>query len=496
MKDKKKAAMPKKKNIIAALLPYFRRKRIWIGCLVLLVLLGSGILAACLPRGGNGILPYAQNIEVISYNGKLHVLVDEALIGQPEGALECSQLRTSLDGKIGAFLTDTKELFVVDGQRLKKVANDVHHFEISASGLGVAYAQKYADQYALTLYNVPERTSREVTDALSKLDFSLSPDGETLAYFVCADSMDILMCYRKGKSSVIAEEKTDLVGLSNDGKNIYGVCALGENQSELYSFNIRGKKQKLGPISSISIKFNDDHRQIMFYHEGKTYISVNGQEGIQSSSNPLYMVTAPNSQSASDGNSITYPVESLFNRVYTCSDGESTGAWLIRKNPEKNIKLVSRVSGCTLDASAKYLYYIHDSEQLRVIRIKDGEDASKQYRSLADGVDAYVVTNDRNKVFFTKEGTLCSVNAKKGGKVRTISESFTGYNLVVNKAGIIYYQENDQLYLCKNGKKGIHTEQTVQSLYSSSNSVVYILGSEGISTSHSSKQPKPVKASE
>lgn len=489
MKDTGAPVKTKKQNIIASLIPYLLTKRILIGSAAVVLLLAAAVAISFLTNDNNEFLPYEQNVEVIAYNDCLNVLVDDKLLSRLDNARECQQLRSGIDGSIAAFLTENKELYVVDGQRLKKIADDVHHFEISASGEGIAYAQKYVDQYALTLYCVPERMSREVTDALSRLDFSLSPDGQTVAYYEQSEDAEVLMYHRDGKSHTVTEEQTDLVGLCDNGKYIYAVCSKARDRSVLCAFNSRGKKQELGAISSISIKFNDDHRQIMFYNNGETYVSVNAQEGVLASSYPLYMVTAPNSQGASDGNSITYPVTSLFDHVYTCSDGESTSAWLIKKNAEKSIKLVSRVSGCTLDASAKYLYYLHDMEQLRFIRIRDGEDAAESYRSIADNVDAYAVTSDRRRVYFTSDGDLCSTNAKRGGSVKTICQDTANINLVLNTSNVIYYLQDGQLYACKNGRKGSQVAENIQSVYSSSNAVVYILGNEGLYTSTDKKQP-------
>lgn len=479
-------------RLISDLIPYFRTKRILIGCAAVVLLLIVSVAAAFIPVEKGDFIPYKRNVEVISYQNGLSVLVDGALLSRLDGAEHCQQLRTSMDGSVAAFLTEDRELYLADSHRLKKIANDVHHFEISVSGNGIAYAQQYVDQYALTLYNVHDRSSREITDSLSRLDFSLSPDGKTVAYYEKRDDQEVLMCHRKEKNLTISDEDSDLIGLSNDGKCIYVVCSNATDQSVLCAYNARGMQRELGHISSISFKFSANHRQIMYYNDGKTYISSNGQKGKTVSSYPLYLVTAPNSQSTADGNAITYPVSSLFNHVYTCSDGESTSAWLIKKDAEKSIPLVSRVSGCTLDASADYLYYLHDMKQLRYIQISDGQNAAEGYRSLADNVDAYALTSNRKFAYFTSNGALCIVNSKRGGSVRTICQDITNLTPVLNKGDFAYYLKDGQLYVCKNGRRITSVAKNIQSIYSSSNSVVYILGDDGLYTSTDRKQPVPV----
>ncbi len=482
-------------GLISDLVPYFRTKRILIGFSLGLLLLLTAVVVAIVPKKQGDFLSLQQNIEVIADQRGLNVFIDGTLLEQLDNAAQCQQFRSAMDGRVAAFLTENQVLYLVEGQRVKKIADEVQHFELSATGGGLAYAQTFEDHCFLTLYNVPKRSSREITDSLSRMDFSLSPDGSNVAYYELRQDGEVLAVNRKEKRHTVTAEATDLIGISNDGKQIYAVCSKARDQSILCSFHFRGKKQELGGISSISFKFNSDHRQIMYYSGGKTYISSNGQEGVLVSSYPLYLVTAPNSQSTGDGNAITYPVHSLFDHVYTCFDGESNSAWVIRKNPDKSIKLVSRVSGCTLDASNKYLYYLHDMKQLRYIRLRDGKDAAEHFQSLADGVEAYALTSNRKRVYFTSNGSLCTVNGKSGGNVKVLCEKTDSLTPVLNQGDWVYYLSEGQLYVSKNGRSGTAVADHIRSVYSSSNSVVYILGEEELYTSTHKKQPNPVDPS-
>lgn len=480
---KRKNRMPR---LLLSLSPYLKQKRtLVVFSLVALILIIAALLSF-LGTEDSDILPYRQNVEVLPFQGSLHVAINDKLLNPLIHAEKCQKFSSSLDGTIAAFLTDTKELYLVQDHTLRKIADDVLHFEISASGQGVAFAQKYAQQNALTLYDLEEGIRREITTLLSRLDFSLSPDGKSLAYYTMQDEQEVLMCYRKGRSTVVSADKADLVGLSDDAKNIYAVCPTIAGTSILYSFNHKGNATALGSVTSISFKFNDDHRQIMFYDNGNTLVSTNGQAAVNASSYPLYLVTAPYSQSASDGNSITLPVTTLFDHVYTCSDGESTSAWLIRKDPQKSEKLVSRVSGCTLDASSEYLYFIYDQSQLCVMNISKG---LSKILTLAENADTYAVTSDRNKVYFTHDGTLYSTNGKKGGSAKIIANDISVYNLVMGASDALYYLCDSNAYLCRNGREADCVAQSIKSIYSSSNNVVYLTGESEIYTAYSRKQP-------
>lgn len=466
----------------ALILPYLKKKRIMCSCIILTFALMIAAFLTIVNTDRNSFIPYLRNVEVLSYQNDLHVAVDETILDYNINAEKLQKFSTSIDGKVAAFLTNNKELYLVQNQKIKKIADDVLHFELSSSGQGIAFAQKYAKQNALSLYNLKEGTRREVTTLLSRFDFSLSPDGQTLSYYTQVDNQEILMCHRKGKELTICSTTSDLVGLSDDGQYIYAVCPDSNNISVLFVFDYKGRSTELGTVSSISFKFNEDHRQIMFYDNGKTLISVNGKPAMTAASYPLYLVTVPGSRSASDGNSITLPITTMFDHIYTSSDGESTSAWLIRRNPNKSEKLVSRVSSCTLDTSAEYLYYIYNSSQLCVMNISNGLSRS---HTLAENVDYYTVSSDRSKVYYTDNGSLYCASGRKSGKSRLLTTNTSGYIFVMSESDVLYYLADTNLYACRNGRKSNLLAENIQSVYSSANNVVYIIGENAVYAAYS-----------
>lgn len=486
------SAIPVRSRLFSELMPYLRRKRILIGMLVaFLGLILAAAISLKLP-GNNGFILYKQNIEIIPFQGALHIIIDDKPLLETVGSEKVLKHRTSIDGTVAAFLTDQKELYVVHDRHLTKIADDVHHFEISSSGDGVAFARKYAEDYSLTLYSVVKKKRFDITDRLSRLDFSLSPDGRTVVYYTSSDKQEQLACWLNGKCLTITRRNCDLVGLANDGKYIYGVSPKITGTSALFAYDTQGGATELGTVSSISFKFNADHSQIMFYNNGKTLVSVDGKKAVTVSSNPLYMVTAPNNRSTSDENSITFPVTSLFNHVYTCSDGEATSAWLIRSNPGQSEKLVSKVSGCTLDASAKYLYYIHDLEQLCVLRISNGVHAAERSVCIADKVDTFAVTSNRQKVYFTNDQQLYCTAGKNKGSPILVCDQHTGLQPLISAADVLYFQSGEDLFGCKNGRKSFLALSNTKSVFSSANSVIYITGDNGIFTAYDKKQIKQI----
>ena len=468
--------------------PYLTNKKVWICAAAAIVLLVAVSIISNVIANDNGFIDYKQNIRFVDNGGEINVIVDDKVLSDSAMGEYSDNIRVSIDGKVAAFINDEDELYVVNGKKLKKVADDVSFFELSSSGEGLAYAVYEGEHYALTLYSVKNKKSKTVSTEVSNLDFSLSPDGKSVAYYVEGDDADNLMFFKGSKSLTISSSYSDLVGLTNNGKHIYAICQNDDGETQLYAFDKDGDRQKLGNINSTSVKFNADHTQIMFYNDGKTYIAAKGKDAVKVSSNSLYLVTAPNSQSASDNNSITYPVDSLYNHVYTCSDGENTSAWLIKKNVDKSEKLVSRVSSCTLDASAKYLYYIYNYGELRVVKISDGDKAADRYKTIAKDVHNYVVTSDRERVYFLANGYLCCTNGEKGGRARIIANDNLDYILAINGKDVVYYVMDGDLYACDNGKKGKRVVSDAELVYHTANGLVYAQNDDSIYVTSGSKK--------
>ena len=453
--------------------PYLKNPKVLITLGIPLIILVAVIVLWAVAGRGNGFIEYRQNIEIVDLGDDIHILVDDKLTSDIIYDRDSDAIQNSLDGSTCAFLTDKKELYIVNGQHLKQIAEDVIYYELSAGGTGLAYAVKEDSLYSLTLYNIEKAKGIHLTNEMCSLDFSVSPDGLSAAYYESRNNNEVLIYSNGDKTVPVTYDNSDLVGLSDKGKYIYAICKDDGGELRLYSFNTRGKRNKLGEVTTSSIKFNDDHTQIMFYNNGKSYISVKGKEGIKASANALYLVTVPNSRSASDNNAITYPVSSLFDHVYTCSDGVHTSAWLIQKNPNRSELLVSDVSGCTLDASARYLYYIYDNDELRWVKISDGASASDRYHSVAKDVDNYVLTGNRRRVYYINNRVLYSCNGKKGGNDRCLTDKELGYSLCLNRNDVAFFVMDGNLYSCGNGKKINMVLSGVESVFQSANGTVY-----------------------
>lgn len=480
-------------SVAQKLKPVFSNKKVLMGIGgVLAVILIIGIIVAIV-NSGNGFIQTKQYTMAVHNGDEISIVVDNKVLSDTISS-DSNPMDTvsSLDGKVTAILTYEGELYVVNGKKVVSVDEDVTSFQLSASGKGLAYAVDDDDEYTLKLYTVSSKKTVTVSDELYSLNFAISPDGKSVVYTVDDDDETEVMYFSGKSSKQIASDMECILGLSNGGKYIYMVSENDDYETILYSYNAKGERENLGDISSESVRFNKDHTQVMFYNDSKTYISNKGKDAEKVASDTLYLVLAPNSRSTSCGSdytyATTYPVSSLYDHVYYGDD-----AWLIKKNASKSVKLVSNVSMCSLDESAEYLYYIHNSDELQVLQISKGSKAYAKAKTLADDVSNYVVTSNRKLVYFISDETLYSVNGKKGGTARKITnDDVESYYLAINSKNVVYYIMDGDAYACNNGKKGTKIVSDALYTYSTSTGTAYVMNEDSLYATKTAKKMKQI----
>lgn len=521
------------KPVTNFLKPIFAKKIVRYGVLggfALLIVLG---IVFGLIFSGNGYTLEKQITSVIQVDDELEIVVNGKLTkstikldyrrdedGEPitneEGKKEyCSySTRSSMDGKVTAVWVydtvygdnawygyDCGTLYVINGKKVQKVAEDVTSYKISVSGKGVAYTTKNEKDeddelttYTLNLYNVGNKKTTKISKKAANSNYELAPNGKSVAYYEGKvndeGGIEYSLYYSNGKNSEkITSKETTLMGLSNNGKYIYAIRTDRNETDEgtevvksVYCFNKKGDGDKLGKIdNTYSYYFNEAHTQVMFYNEGKTYIATKNKEAQRASSKELSMIAPDNA--AYFGN--TYPVSDLYNHMYVDTEVEtitkndteinvySYDVWMIKKNADKNQKLVNNASTYPrLDNSAEYLYYLDDSSDLYCAKVSHGESAGDKATKIAEEVDNYQVSPDRKYVYFESDDTLYSVNGKKGGKATTIcNDDVSQYD--VSAKGILYYITEGELYASSNGKKGKKLLSDIQDVICTPNGITF-----------------------
>ena len=490
------------KPIIDKVKPFFAKKAVRLGiiggfALLLVLSIVFGLVGA-----SGGYATVKQNTKLEQIDGSLNIIVNGKLIkktielgyetdreGNPvenDGKKEYRDWSTSrsMDGKVTAvhvygtvyegedlwYSYTAGDLYVINGKKLQKVAEDVCSFEVSISGQGIAYLTRnerdedsYYTTYTLKLYNVGTKKTTTISEEVASTTYALAPNGKSVSYFEADEGdeegkREYTLMYSAGKNAKkITSAEGNLVGMSNNGKHIYYIRTNEKEDSTeytLYSYNTKGDSNKLGQIGngySYSVTFNKDRTQVMYTNDGKTYIATKGKEGVKAFNGSVSLLVP--SQASSNCYRVK-PVSNFYGQVFATSNSEGgSNIYIINKNSEKNAKLASKVNDAQLDETGEYLYYLSDGDELRVTKVSYGEKATEKYTVLADDVDGFVATPDRKYVYFLSDETLYSVNGKKGGK-KTIVCSEEIEDLDVTSEGRVYYICEGDLYTTNNGKKG------------------------------------------
>lgn len=453
------------------------------GAALLFVIAISIIIGLC--SGGNGFIAFENAILCNVLDDEVLVVWNDKLIKTGIEASGVDDPVYNLDGTVCAVLTDDNTLLVIRNKKVKTVSEDVLYFEMSSDGKGIAYITGDSDEAELKLYNVGNNKSVTVDDeiniyAASILGMALSPDGKSLAYYQMDedDEEPVLMLYANKKSIKITSSLVGLIGLSNGGKQIY---AIGENddfETVLYTYNNKGDREKVSTCSGTSFFFNADHTQILFYNNGKSYISTKGKDPNKICSNAATLLVSSGSRTMTGLRCSTYPVDDLYNHVYAVYNNGATQLWNIQKNENRSAKLANNVYSCKLDADAEYVYYVNDDGDLKMLKISHGENASNREKTIAEDVENFVITSNRKKVYFISDDGLYSCNATNGKSKKTIASEDIDSELVINSKNVVYYIMDGDVYACSNGRKGSKVLSDFDAFESFPNGTVYVLDND------------------
>ncbi len=422
------------------------------GVLVLLGLIITVSVIAGLVPNDNGYLTYDTSVQLGAYDDQLYLIKEGKIVTLKTDAEDYSAFKTSIDGKVIVFTYDG-DLYQIKGKKATVIAEDVTDFSLSLYGNAVVYQTNDGGDVT---YNYCKLGGKPVEifeneDGAAITSFTISPDGKSVAYTVREDLESDLYYFNGKKSEEVAGCDGTVVGMSNGGKYIYA-SVINEDYSgaTLYVFNKKGDKEKIDSCGS-RFYLNLDGTEIMFFDEGRSYISVNSKKAVKAASAELSLIRPryTNSYSASSS-AYYYPVDTLYNHVYSSGDT----AYFVSKKESKNIKLVSADSTrFTLDDSAEFLYYM-DDDSLMCLKISKGENAKGSAKEIAEDVESYVISSDRKYLYYVADEELLVTNGKKGGKPKTLSNDDVLSSLTISNKDIVYYYCDDAVYAAKGRSKG------------------------------------------
>lgn len=434
-----------------------KKNYVYAGVLALLgIIITVSVIAAIIPND-NGYLTYDTQPYVVDHDDQVYIIKEGKLIAIKTDAEEVDSSKSSIDGKVTVFQYDG-DLYRIKGKKASVIAEDVSGYTLSLYGDAVVYTVTDGLE---TVYYYCKLGGKPVEIYVSEIDlvdgslltsYVISPDGKSVAYTVTEELDSDLYYFNGKKSEEVASCDGTVIGMSNGGKYIYAAIVNEDlTGTTLYSFNKKGEKTKIDSCSASKFYLNLDGTEIMFFNDGRSYISVKGKKAVKAASAELSLARPRYTTShASSSTAYFYPVESLYNHVYT----SGSTAYFVSKNETKNIKLVSADSTrFTLDDSAEFLYYM-DDESLMCLKISQGENAKGKAKEIAEDVESYVVSSDRKYLYYVSDESLYVVNGKKGGKPKMLSNDDVSTSLTVSNDDVVYYICDGAVCAAKGRSKG------------------------------------------
>ena len=469
----------------------------------LFVIGGLGILACviCIALlvaifgGGSGYATVKHSISLRIVEDELVFMYDNKKAVNT--GLECDDYTTasSMDGSVMAVLTSEYDLVIIKNNKMTKVADGVVKFVISSDGTGLAYITKEEDEEkVLYLYNVKTKKSQTVSKDVYGTSLALSPNGDSLCYFQMKEDDDeaTLMYFKGKKSTKITSNEVSLMALSNNGKYIYTYGRDDEGNGYLYSYNTKGDRKKIGKSNGGYIYLNEDHTQVLYQYDGKSFISTKAKEGVKISSSSATPILPDNAAYYYGSYTYTIGTDNLYNKVYACSADNGSNIWYIRKNTDKSIKLVGGVYGVQLSHDGEKLFYENKDGELKVLIISKGEKAADKAKTLAEEFDDFVVTSDGKKVYYSCDDGVYCVNTKNGKGKKTVTNEEIDSYLYINAKDVVYYILDGDAYASKNGSKGKVVVSDATSLGQSRNGIVTVRTDDAYYRTKGAKKPTKV----
>ena len=446
------------------------------------------VIAAIIPNG-NGYLGYDRVVGFDVMDDKVYMMAEGKAIALKTDAESVGKYSSSIDGKVSVFMSDGA-LYTVKGKKAVKIAEDVSSYTLSLYGDYVVYCA--VDGIESTYYHCKVSNGKatemfEYSDDEFLVCYAISPNGKNVAYVTVDEEYEGTLYYFNGKKSTkITKRNAAVVGLSDGGKYIYCVEESKSGKTSLISYNKKGKETKIDSCDyDDGFCFNLDASEIMYYSNGKTYVSVKAKKPVKVASNELYLITPDGVTTTykAGNNSFFYPVDSLFEHVYTSGNA----VYFVSRKESKNVKLV-KTSNTKLDNTAQYLYYM-DKNDLMVLEIAKGEKAEDKAKLIAEDVDFFRITSDRKLAYIINEDNeLCVVNGKKGGKVKRVSsEEVEMMDPVISSDDIVYFYSDGSIYAV-NGKKAKKIIE--DAMYGAEGGYVYIMDEDSLYVARGTRSPK------
>lgn len=414
----------------------------------------------------------------------------------------------SMDGSVVVYENEEEELVILnDGEIIATGIDKADGVVISNGGNTIAYftdcekATYYVSEYdyedtikvgTLNLYDVKKKSSIEIAEEVVVDSAVLSPDGKTVAYVAEYEATDDFRGFYSvnGKEPVEVGKEKRVFAIADKAKYVYFM-----DVDRIYVMKKNDEEKLASDLRYVEVMMNADNTEMLFFTEGKTYITVKGGEK-KKVANEQFTRVVLEDNAATGGQdletekgeiTITYTgvdtfEEKLFYCYYTdeiyymkkseaeklasgtyqyvlAEDGES----LVYRNGSDIVKVTKFDKGGEKEviASNAYPQKIYADGDLKHVYLLNSEfelyyvGKKGKGTKISDDVTSAVMSADGSYCYFIVEGEeLCY--SKNGGKEKELLVVEEGELYLTKENGVVYVgvsEDNVNTVYCMNGKK-------------------------------------------
>lgn len=348
---------------------------------------------------------------------------------------------------------ESTTLYVVTKKGATQIATGISNADLSQEGNYVLYTTMDDE---LIWYNVKNKKTEKVGGEGSY--GVLSPDGKTVAYYEVEETTtededgyetteyEYTTFVKKwgGKATQIELKDARPEYVSNGAKYLYLTKTDDEGNDDLYRSVSKKEPEKIAGDAYI-VNTNMDGTEVIYKDSEKgTYYWIDGKkEAVKIAKDNLELVVPTDAVG----------VETFKGHIYEYGDNASIGYF----DGKEMHKISSKVADASISEDGKKLYFTkYDDEGCELYYVKNAtakkyepikvmEDVLTDVEISPNGKLAYIVNEDGELI-------VCK-NGKKGNKIADDVASIG----VVNETGTIYFQDEDStLFACKNGKEKVN----------------------------------------
>lgn len=402
----------------------------------------------------------------------------------------------SMDGSVLAYRNEEDELVIIKDRKIIATGIDeATGVLVSNSGDTLVYfsdcerVSYYVAEYdyedtikvgTLNLYDIKKKSGMEIAEEVVVDSAVLSPDGKTVAYVAEYEATDDFRGFYSvnGKEPVEVGKEKRVFAIADKAKYVYY-----SDVDRVYVMNKKGDEKLAGDLYDVEVMLNADYSELLFFVDGKTYITVKGGEKKKVAGERFTRVILEDN-AARDGQDleteigeieITYTgVDTFEEKLFYCYYADEI--YYMKKKFEAE-KLASSTYQYALAEDGESLVYRNGSDIVKVTKFAKGGEksviASNAYpeKIYADGDLKHVyLLNSESELYYVE----------KKGKGTKIADDVTSAVMSADGTYCYFIIEGEELCYSKNGgkEKELRVVDDGELYLTKENGIVYVGVSE------------------